>query len=139
MIYQHETRGRSAKALLVVAAVWGGVALLWITLSIAWWIAALILLMTLPAIWDALRDRRATLEIWPGRVVWASALRQGDRADLDHIRLSRRFDGSLKITLIHPGGAHTRLPPDITPTLADLEQALTAAGIATQRHPFSPF
>jgi hypothetical protein len=65
-------------------------------------------------------------------------LGQGDRSDVDHVRLNRRFDGTFKVTLVHVGGATTRLPPDIAAPVGPFEAALKEAGIAAQRHPFSP-
>jgi hypothetical protein len=113
--------------------------LAWLVFSVAWGIAAILLAFTLPALWDVIRDNRAWVEVWPNRIVWASALRGGDRSDIDHVRIDRRFDGGMKITLVHVGGAHTRLPPDIAPPVDVFQTALKDAGIVAQRHPFSPF
>ncbi len=139
MIYSFERRARRLATVLTLASIWLGLIALWGLLDMALWIALLLAATTLPAVWDMIRDARATLEIWPGRIVWAAAFSIGDRSDVDHVRLNRRFDGSFKVILVHIGGATTRLPPDIAPPADGLETALHQAGIAVQRHPFSPF
>ena len=137
MIYRFERRGRSFSTALSVLAVLVVILLLWVVLDLAIWIAAILAAFALPALWDLIRDPRGTLEVWPGRILWASTLGRGDATDIDHVRLNRRFDGTMKVTLVHVGGATTRLPPDIAAPVAQLEPALAKAGIATQRHPFS--
>ena len=89
---------------------------------------------TLPALWDVICDTHSWIEVWPKQIIWGSALRGGNRSDIN-----RRFDGSIKITLIHVSGAHSRLPPDITPPVDVFQAALKKAGITAERHPFSPF
>ncbi|MCF2870243.1 hypothetical protein L0664_04115 [Octadecabacter sp. G9-8] len=118
--------------------IWAGLFALWAGLDMATWIALFLAAFTLPALWDIIRDPRNTIEVWPNRIVWSSTLGQGDRTDVDHVRLNRRFDGTFKATLVHVGGATTRLPPDIAPPVDAFEAALKDAGIASQRHPFSP-
>ena len=139
MIYRFERRGRRWGVVLPLVGVWIIILILWASLDAVWWIMAIAITFTLPALWDVIKDNRAWVEVWPARVVWGSALRGGDRADIDHIRLDRRFDGGMKITLVHVGGAHSRLPPDVTPPVDDFQAALKEAGITAQRHPFSIF
>jgi hypothetical protein len=139
LIYLWEHQGRRATVLVAIAALWLVALVLWLAFSVAVFVTVILIGVSLPLIWEAVRNTKTRLEVWPSRVVWASALRDGDRSDIDHVRLDRRFDGGLKITLIHVGGAHTRLPPDVTPPADALEAALKEAGIAAQRHPFSPF
>jgi hypothetical protein len=137
MIYHFERRGRRPATALCVVAIWAGLFAIWVGLDVTIWIIAAVTLFTLPAVWDLIADPRGTIEIWQNRIVWSSTLGQGDRSDVDHVRLNRRFDGTFRVTLVHIGGATTRLPSDIAPPVTDLEVALKDAGIATQRHPFS--
>jgi hypothetical protein len=106
--------------------------------NLVWGITAILLAFTLPALWDVIFDTHSWVEVWPKQIVWASALRGGNRSDICHVNISRRFDGSMKITLIHVSGAHTRLPPDIAPPVDIFQAALKEAGITTERHPFTP-
>nr|WP_237693232.1 hypothetical protein [Octadecabacter algicola] len=101
------------------------------------WIAGFLAACTLPTLWDIIRDSRALVEVWPSRLVWKAAFSEGEAKDIDHVRLNRRFDGSVKVTIVHVGGATTRLPPDIGPPVDVFETALSDAGISAQRHPFS--
>ena len=139
MIYRHEVRGRRTSTLLKVTIVWGIALSGVLFLDMAWWIAAVLLAFTLPALVDYIRDTCVWVEVWPSRLVWQSTLSDGDCSDIDHVRLDRRFDGGMKITLIHVGGTHTRLPPDVSPPIEAFQEALKDAGIAAQRHPFSVF
>lgn len=111
----------------------------WLVFDAGWFVLLFFMALSAPALFDLIRNPQSKLEIWPNRIVWQSVLLNGDRQDIDHVRLDRRFDGALKITLIHVGGAHSRLPPDITPPADAAEDALKAAGIAVERHPFTPF
>lgn len=139
MIYEWEGHGRRPAVLVAIAGLWLAALLLWLTLNVAWFVIVALVAASLPLIRDAMRNSTARIEIWPRRVVWMSDLVNGDRRDIELARLDRRFDGSMKITLVHPDGSHTRLPPDVTPPVDDLETALTEAGITSERHPFAPF
>lgn len=139
MIYKWSRQGRRPATVWAAVLVLGAALCLWLVFDAAWFVATLIAAFSSPALFDLWRNPQSRLEVWPNRIVWASPLMRGDRRDIDHVRLDRRFDGSMKITLIHVGGAHTRLPPDITPPTQALENALKNAAIAAQRHPFTPF
>lgn len=139
MIYTFEKRGRTPFTVFALLAIWGGLFLIWLGLGASIWVIGGVALFTLPAFWDVIRDSRATLTISKGRIAWDAAFSSGDRSDVDHVRLNRRFDGSMKVLLVHVGGATTRLPPDVVPPVEALEKALAKADIPTQRHPFLPF
>ena len=139
MIYRFERRARRWQSVAAIGAVWTGLLALWIGLDMAWWIGAVLATFTLPALWDMIRDARAVVEVWPNRIRWRAAFSQGNRSDIDHVRLNRRFLGGYKVLLEHVGGATTRLPPDIAPPAEAFTAALEEAGIAVQTHPFSPF
>lgn len=137
MIYQYDKHGRRWAVVVPVVLVWAGVFLGVVVFDMIWWLATTLLVFTLPAIWDIVRDSHASVQIWPNRIVWHSALDTGDRSDIDHVRLNRRFDGGMRLTLVHVGGATTRLPPDIAPPVDAFQAALERADIPVQRHPFS--
>ena len=139
VIYYYERRGRSTRTIATLIVVWGALLLIWIGLNASPWVIAALALFTLPALWDVIRDSRATLTLSEGRIAWQAAFSEGDRTDIDHLRLNRRFDGSMKVLLVHVGGATTRLPPDVVPPVDAFESALKQAGIPSQRHPFLPF
>ncbi len=139
MIYSWQGSARTPTALAVVGLWLLGVAVLWLVFAAHWVICLLLLVAIAPSVIDILRNRTATLEVDPQQLRWTSALRDGESTEIDHVRLDRRFDGGFRITLLHPNGSHTRLPPDVRPPAAELEAALAQAGISAERHPFSPF
>lgn len=122
---------------MIVLGSWAALAVLWVVFDMAPWITLVLAAFTLPALWDLIRDRRSHIELYQGRIVWESPLGRNDVKDADHVRINRRFDFSFRITVVHVGGATTRLPADLAPPIAAFEAALGAAGIPTQRHPFS--
>lgn len=139
MIFEWSRHARRPVTVWAVVAVWGIALLVLIAFNATWLVSGIIIAFSIPALMDLLRNQKSRLEVWPNRIIWESSLVDGDRRDIAHVRLDRRFDGSMKITLIHLGGAHTRLPPDITPPTKSFESALKSAGIPAERHPFTPF
>lgn len=139
MSYHFERRARSPRNVAFLTTVWVGLAAVWIGLDAAWWVVVALAMFTLPAVWDIARDARSSVTVSTGCITWQGAFSEGQRKDVDHVRMNRRFDGSMKILLVHVGGATTRLPPDISPPPDAFEAALVAANIPVQRHPFSPF
>lgn len=139
VLYHYERRGRSARTIAALVAVWAGLVLIWLGLGASVWVIGGLALFTLPALWDVLRDSRSTLTLSDGQIAWDAAFSSGVRCDVDHVRLNRRFDGSMKVHLVHIGGATTRLPPDVVPPVDAFEAALAQAGLPAQRHPFLPF
>ncbi|MEL6957657.1 MAG: hypothetical protein AAGL89_01750 [Pseudomonadota bacterium] len=118
-------------AVAIVFALTGG--------GLAWWVYIALALITAPALWDVWRDARAILEVHPSRLSWTGALGGGEATDIQKVLLSRRFDGSLRITIEDMQGRLTRLPPDVTAPVEALENALRAADISAERHPFRLF
>jgi len=139
MIYDWHKQGRRPATFCAVAALWGLAAVLWFWFQASWVLVALILLTAVPVCVDLARNPQSRLEVWRGRLVWISALKNGDTSDIEKVRLDRRFDGGMRLTVLHANGSHTRLPPDVAPPVAQLELALKDAGIPAERHPFSPF
>ena len=139
LIYQWQRQGRRPATVWAVVVTFVAAALLWAVVEAHWAVWAIAFVLSAPALWDLWRNPAARIEVHPQRIVWVSALRSGDRSNIDHVRLDRRFDGGLRITLIHGGGSHTRLPPDVAPPVDDLHNALAVAGISAERHPFSVF
>lgn len=137
MIYHYETRSRKPAAIAWVVVVAAFIVFLYVTIDLASWLAVFFAACLLPACWDIIQDRRASLDLSQGRVIWSLGAQNGDRADIDHVRLTRRLDGTLKITLVHINGSKTRLPPDISPPIRPFEDALEKAEIRAERHPFA--
>ena len=141
MRLDHHARARRARTVAVLLAVWAGLAALWWWLNAAWWIVAALALVTLPALWEVLTDRRAGLHLDGERLRWHSGPR-GDEvalAALDHVRLDTRLDLSVRVTLVLRDGRRIRLPHACVPPHRALEAALADAGVETRRHHFGLF
>lgn len=141
MSFHHENPGRQTRNILILAAVWAALAFVWLGLNATLWIVLPIFLTTLPAIHDLVVNRSAGMEITDQDVRWWSGSRQGHCAlsDIEKVRLDTRFDLSLRVSLCHPNGKRTRLPYESVPKIDIAQDAFAAAGLATERHPFSLF
>ena len=137
--YRFDRGARRPATAAVLLAVWAVLLALWLVVDAAPWIVAALLAATAPAAWDYATDRRAGIEIDATHLRWWSGRHSGDAAlgAIDHVRLERRFDLSMRARLALPDGRRVALPQDALPPVDDLEQALTQAGIRWQRHPFS--
>ncbi|MDR9483602.1 MAG: hypothetical protein RI566_00375 [Sediminimonas sp.] len=138
MSLRHDARARRPRTVLVLLGVWAGLAALWWALDATWWIVAALALFTLPALWEVITDRRASLHLQDGNLHW----RDGARGDsvaldaLDHVRFDTRLDMSVRVTLILSDGRRIRLPHASLPPHRAFETALKSAGVATRRHHF---
>jgi hypothetical protein len=139
MIYRHDHHGRRWTVIVLILIIWICILLTSLVFNLVWGIMAILLAFTLPTLWDVILDTHSWVKVWQKQIVWASALRSGNRSDINHVRIYHQLDGSMKITLIHVSGEHTRLPPDIAPPVDIFQAALKETGITTERYPFSLF
>ncbi|HKL69212.1 hypothetical protein [Salibaculum sp.] len=132
-------RGRRPLNLVLALAIWGGLALAVraIDLSLIW--AGLFGLFALPALVDWIADRQVRLTIYPDRMTWETGRSNGamDAADIGHLRIDRRMDMGIRLTIVDINGRLHRLPPELHAPAEALATALDQAGIAHERHPFS--
>ena len=138
MRLEHAARARRPRTVLVLLAVWAGLAALWWGLNAAWWIVAALALPTLPALWEVLTDRRAGLRLDDGMLRWHDGARTDHvaLAALDHVRMDTRLDLSVRVTLVLRDGRRVRLPQACVPPHRALEATLAGAGVPTRRHHF---
>ena len=136
-----ENPGRSRKATSVLLIVYALVAYGVLVLDMARWIAAIVLAVTLPTVWDIATNRRAwlrlndeTLDVSSGKVSQSFALR-----DIDYVRLDTRLDFSVKATVVDLQERKNRLPYDCVPPVTEFEDALRARGVRVERHHFALF
>ncbi len=136
--YLHINRGRTPKAAVIVAAIWGAVLLAIWLIDMAPWIAAILALFTLPALSDLIRDPRAGVQIENDTLGWF----RGDKthsvpfAQIEKIRFDTRLDFSAKVTVVIAGPRKLRLPQDCLPPHHDFEKRLQKLGLKTERHQF---
>jgi hypothetical protein len=137
--YRYENRGRSRRAAVVLALVWGVLlALVW-WIALAPWIALVLVLFTLPAAYEFVTDPRSWLCLDDSALAWHSA-RSEDCVPLEYllrVRLDTRLDLSVRVTLLLKDGRRVRLPHACTPPHQRLEAELKARGISVERQHFS--
>lgn len=132
---------RSPRAVLGLVSAWAILAGGWLWLDAETWIVAGLGLFTLPLLWELITGKVARLVLDDTKLTWQSGTSTGHIAltRIDHLRLDRRFDGSLRLSVQLDDGSRQRLPPDCVPPGPKLEEAATRAGLRLERHPFSPF
>ena len=135
----HHRQGRTPRAILVLLACWAVLGWLALGLQAAGWIVALLGLVTLPLLWDILRNSDAWLALDRDGLRWQSGFGTADLAlaRIDHLRLSRRLDLSMRVTVVLRDGQRLRLPPDLQPPVPALEATARALGLRVEQHPFA--
>lgn len=137
--YCYETTGRNKATVITVVSVWIVLILAVHVLDAALWLAGIVALFTLPAIYDLLSARRSGLSLGPEGLGWFSGKREGKIAwsQISHIRLDTRLDLSVRTTVLLITGRKIRLPLEATPPAETFETVLTERGIKVERHHFS--
>jgi len=137
--YRFARKGRSWATLSAVGLAWLLCGLGVIVFEITPWLAGLIVLATVPGLWDLYAGTRAGFDLDSERVRWFSGKRGGEVAldEIDHVRLVTRLDLSVRAALVLKTGRKIRLPAEATPPAKDLEAALAAAELRSARHHFT--
>ena len=134
-------QGRSRTTLWILLLVYSGLlaAILW--LDAALWIAVLLALPTLPALWDLWKDPQSGLELTDQSLDWWSGSRRAAVAldEVDHFRFDTRFDFSVRVTLVPKEGRKIRLPQESSPPHRVFEAELLKRGQTVERHHFVLF
>jgi hypothetical protein len=136
--FRFERSAREPRALVLIALSLAAIVALVFLVEAAWWIAAILALLTLPAVVEALRDTRATLSLNDRALSWSSGRRAGS-VPLDRIaeaRLATTLDFSQRASLSIDTGERLRIPPECLPPGRALDAALTARGIPNRRSLF---
>lgn len=134
-------QGRSAVTGLVLLVVYSALTAALIGVQAAPWLVALLVLPTLPALWDLIRNPVATLQLDSRRLSWASG-RRAASVELDEIarmRFDTRWDMSVRVTAALRSGRKLRLPQECLPPHKQFEAALLARSIPVERHHFRVF
>lgn len=139
--YLYTRPGRSRRTAVALIAAWALLAVALVVLDISLWIAGLLALATLPAVYDLWANPSAGLQLDDKSLGWHSGRRRGEiaLADIGKIRLDRGWDFAFRLSVVQANGRRIRLPYECTPPADEIEAALAACGIRTEHHPFSPF
>ncbi|MEL6102449.1 MAG: hypothetical protein AAFY74_15315 [Pseudomonadota bacterium] len=137
--FEYVANGRNRATLLSVLAVWTAIAAALLLLDASPILMGILMLFTLPAVYDLIVDRQAGLTLDQDRIDWFSGKQRGglDWTEVDHMRLDTRLDFSVRASAVLKSGRKVRLPFEATPPHKDLEAALTDRGIRVERHHFS--
>ena len=136
--FRFERSARAPRALALIALSLATLVVLLFVVEAARWIAAVLAVLTLPAVIEALRDARATLSLDDAALSWSSG-RRARTVPLERIaevRLATTLDLSQRATLRLDTGESLRLPPECLPPGRSLDAALAARGIAHNRSLF---
>ena len=135
----HQTQGRSKPALLTLAAVYTALALLIAFIGLNPWIALVLALFTLPALWEFVTNPLSKFTLTDHAMSWSTPTVNDElpTALILRVRFDTRLDLSVKVTVFLKDGRKLRLPHACTPPHMALEDALKSLGIATERHHFS--
>tara|TARA_R110002049_G_scaffold23545_2_gene83224 strand:- start:35657 stop:36091 length:435 start_codon:yes stop_codon:yes gene_type:complete len=137
--FTYHRSARSPATFITLALTLAALGALWLWLDAALWIVGFLTLFTLPALWDIITNPQSGLTLDDHRLAWFSGNRHARlrHGEIDHIRLDTRLDFSVRATAVLTTGRKLRLPFESTPPHQAFEKALTARGIATQRHHFT--
>lgn len=139
--YRFARQGRSPVAAAAIAAWLALLALLVLGLDAAWWLAAVLALPLLPALWDLWRNPAAGLVLDSTALRWFTGGRDASvrLAEIEKIRFDTRWDFSVRVTVLSKDGKRTRLPQECVPPHRAFEAELTARGLVPERHHFTVF
>lgn len=131
--------GRNRATLFAVLGIWAALLLAVILLDAAVWLMGVIVLITLPALWDLIVNPPAGLDLSQKGLTWFTGRRQGElaRGEIERMRFDTRLDFSVRATAILTTGRKVRLPYECTPPHQAFQSALDAHGIRVERHHFS--
>jgi hypothetical protein len=137
--FEFTRHGRSRRAVLVLALIYGLLLAAVVLVDAAVWLMAVLALLTLPALWDLWRNPSAGVRLDATRLEWHSGRRAAwmDLAEIDHMRLDTRWDFSVRATAVPHTGKRVRLPFESLPPHRAFETTLTARGVRVERHHFS--
>lgn len=139
--YSFSRQGRSPRVLGVLICVYAALLAAILFLDAAWWLMALLVLPTLPALHDLYRNPEAGMDLDDRTLSWRSGRRSGALAlsDIARLRLDTRWDFSVRATVVLTSGRRIRLPDESLPPHREFEAELLARDIPVERHHFTVF
>ncbi|MDP5217795.1 hypothetical protein Q5Y75_11240 [Ruegeria sp. 2205SS24-7] len=139
--FQYHHRSRSWRALAILGAIYALLLVGVVTIDLVWWIGALAVLCTLPAVYEFFTDRRAGLTLSAQELRWftGTLTRDVPLDDIKIVRFDTRWDLSVRVTLILQNDKKLRLPHECLPPHRDFETRLKQAGLHVDRHHFVVF
>jgi hypothetical protein len=138
--YTYESQGRTPKSIAALIAM--GLILIGLDyIGTVWWIIVLVALITLPAAIDVFINATARLELNDKHLFWKNRSQEVTIPlhEIEKTRFDGRMDMSVRVSIVLKDGRKLRLPYDAMPPHKDLEAALQAQDVRTERHAFTVF
>ena len=138
--FTYESQGRTPKAIAALVAMLFVIAGLEF-IGAVWWLVVLVALITLPAAIDVLINASAKLELTESQLFWKNRSQEVTIPlhEIDKTRFDGRMDMSVRVSIVLKDGRKLRLPYDAMPPHKELEAALKARDVRTERHAFTVF
>ena len=138
--YTYESQGRTPKSIAAL------VAMVFILIGLdyigtVWWILVIVAMITLPAAIDVFKNVTARLELTDKELFWKNRSQEVTIPlhEIEKVRFDGRMDLSVRVSVVLVDGRKLRMPYDAMPPHRDLEAALQAHDICTERHAFTVF
>ena len=136
--YEYEASGRNWGTLISVLGVWGALVVLLVWVDMAPWLAWVVVVFTLPALYDLVTARASGLRVDAERIHWHAGKAEGEVAikQIKLVRFDTRLDLSVRVTLVLHIGQKVKIPFEATPPHRAFEDELQTRGLKTERHHF---
>ena len=140
MEYSYESQGRTPKSIAAL------VAMVFILIGLdyigtVWWIIVIVAMITLPAAIDVFVNATARLDLNDSQLFWKNRSQEVTIPlhEIEKIRFDGRMDMSVRVSVVLKDGRKLRMPYDAMPPHKELEAALQARDVRTERHAFTVF
>ena len=140
MEYSYESQGRTPKSIAAL------VAMVFILIGLdyigtVWWIIVIVAMITLPAAIDVFVNATARLDLDDSQLFWKNRSQEVTIPlhEIEKIRFDGRMDMSVRVSVVLVDGRKLRMPYDAMPPHKELEAALQARDVRTERHAFTVF
>ena len=140
MDYSYESQGRTPKSIAALVAM--VVILIGLDyIGTVWWIIVIVAMITLPAAIDVFVNATARLELNDSQLFWKNRSQEVmiPLHEIEKIRFDGRMDMSVRVSVVLNDGRKLRMPYDAMPPHKELEAALQARDVRTERHAFTVF
>ena len=100
--FTYGTVGRNWTTLITTAVVWVVLITLIVKVDMALWLAGIVFLFTLPAVYDLITARASGITINTQQIAWYAGKQDGDipKRLIEYIKLDTRLDLSVRCTLV---------------------------------------
>ena len=134
-----ERLGRSSATAFILAAVYAVLAWLWYALSISPVLMGLLVLVTLPAIFDLIANPKSEFSLDEQNLAWRHGRRNVSipRHEIERMHIHLRMDRSIKLIVEMKNGRKIRVMQPAIPPLSILEGGFEEQEMPFQKHPFS--